>query len=76
MSYYWRIHLASWDNTMVRWNWEEMLVAFRRVRAVQAVDELQKQSVESGLDKMNLEEINREIQAVRKSTHYDVMASR
>ena len=57
-------------------NWEETLAAFRRVHAIQAVDELQKQSVEKGLDKMGLEEVNREIQAVRKSTHYDVMASR
>ena len=30
-----------------------------------AVDELKKQSVENGLDKMDLEEVNREIQAVR-----------
>ena len=50
-------------------SWEETLAAFRRVRAIQAVDKLQKQSVENGLDKMDLEEINREIQAVRKSTH-------
>ncbi|MYC15240.1 MAG: type II toxin-antitoxin system Phd/YefM family antitoxin [Gemmatimonadetes bacterium] len=56
-------------------DWEETLAAFRRVRATQAVDELQKQSVENGLDKMDLEEVNREIQAVRKSTYYDVMAS-
>ena len=47
-------------------NWEETLAAFRRVHAIQAVDELQKQSVEKGLDKMGLEEVNREIQAVRK----------
>lgn len=57
-------------------NREDTLATFRRVHAVQAVDELQKQSVENGLDKMDLEEINREIQAVRKLTHYDVMASR
>lgn len=48
-------------------SWEETLAAFRRVRATQAVDELQKQSVENGLDKIDLEEVNREIQAVRKS---------
>ena len=36
-------------------------------RAIQAVDKLQKQSVENGLDKMDLEEVNREIQAVRMS---------
>ncbi len=47
-------------------NWEETLTAFRRVCAIQAVDELQKQSVENGLDKMDLVEVNREIQAVRK----------
>ena len=45
----------------------EGLAAFRRVSAIQAVDKLQKQSVENGLDKMDLEEVNREIQAVRKS---------
>ena len=55
-------------------NWEETLTILRRVRAIQAVDELQKQSVENGLDKMHLEEVNREIQAVQKSTYYDVMA--
>ena len=47
-------------------SWEETLAAFRRVRAIQAVDELQKQSVENSLDKMDLKEVNREIQAVRK----------
>ena len=47
-------------------SWEETLAAFRRVRAIQAVDELQKQSVENGLEKMDLEEVNREIQAVRQ----------
>ena len=57
-------------------DWEETLAAFRRVRAIQAVDDLQNQSVENGLDKMDLKEVNREIQAVRKSTHYDVIASR
>ena len=47
-------------------DWEETLAAFRRVRAIQAVDDLQKQSVENGLEKMDLEEVNREIQAVRQ----------
>ena len=46
-------------------NWEETLAALRRVRAIQAVDELQKQSVENGLDKIDLEEVNREIQVDR-----------
>ena len=48
-------------------DWEETLAAFRRVRAIQAVDDLQNQSVEYGLNKMDLKEVNREIQAVRKS---------
>ncbi len=48
-------------------DWEETLAAFRRVRAIQAVDDLQNQSVENGLNKMDLKEVNREIQAVRKS---------
>ncbi len=48
-------------------NWEETLAVLRRMRAIQVVDDLQKQSVENGLDKMDLEEVNREIQAVRKS---------
>ena len=46
---------------------EDTLAIFRCVRAIQAVDELQKQSVENGRDKMDLEEVNREIQSVRKS---------
>ncbi len=46
-------------------NREDTLATFRRVRAIQAVDELQKQSVENGLNNMDLEEVNREIQAVR-----------
>ena len=33
-------------------NWEETLAAFRRVHAIQAVDELQKQSVEKGLERI------------------------
>ena len=53
-------------------NREDTLATFRRVRAIQAVDGLQKQSVENGLDKMDLEEVNREIQAVRKSTQNDL----
>jgi len=48
-------------------NLEETLTALRRTRAIQAVNALQKQSVSDGRDVMGLEEINREIQAVRKS---------
>ena len=48
-------------------NREDTLAAFRRVRAIQVVDKLQKQSVENSLDKMDLEEVNHEIQTVRKS---------
>ncbi len=48
-------------------NWEKTLAVFRRVRAIQAVDELQKQLIENGRDKMDLEEVNREIRTVRMS---------
>ena len=57
-------------------NREDTLATFRRVRAIQAIDELQKQSVENGLDKMDLEEVNREIQAVRKSRRIRAMLKR
>lgn len=51
-------------------NWAETLAAVRRVRAIQAVDELQTQSVVNGLDEMSAKEIDREIQAVRKRTDH------
>ena len=46
-------------------NLEESLAAIRQARAATAVARLQRQSVEHGLDKMPLREINKEIAAVR-----------
>lgn len=46
-------------------NLEESLSAFRRARAISAVAEIQKKSVELGTDKTTLDEINQEIRAVR-----------
>ncbi len=47
-------------------NLEESLSAFRRARAVQAVASLQRRSVEQGTDRIPMEEIDAEIQAVRR----------
>ncbi len=47
-------------------NLEESLSAFRRARAVQAVASLQRRSVEQGTDRMPMEKIGAEIQAVRR----------
>lgn len=46
-------------------NLEESLSAFRRARAIAAVTDLQKRSVETHTDKITLDEINQEIRAVR-----------
>lgn len=46
---------------------EESLAMFRRVRAMEAVDYMQRRSVEAGTDRMSLKEINKEIATVRKS---------
>ena len=48
---------------------EETLAAIRRARAVAAVSEIQRRSVEQGADGMSLEEINAEIAAVRRGRH-------
>jgi antitoxin (DNA-binding transcriptional repressor) of toxin-antitoxin stability system len=45
---------------------EEILSAFRQVRAVDAVAALQRRSVLLGLDTLNSKEIDAEIAAVRK----------
>ena len=50
-------------------NLEESLDAFRRARAIRAAAEIQKQSVAQGTDKLTLEEIDGEIQAVRAGRH-------
>lgn len=46
---------------------EESLNAIRTARAIEAVEAIQTKSVRTGRDKMTLEEINREIDAVRKA---------
>jgi antitoxin (DNA-binding transcriptional repressor) of toxin-antitoxin stability system len=46
-------------------NLEQVLSAFRRVRAIQAVGSLQTESVRKGTDKISREEIEEEIQAAR-----------
>jgi len=45
---------------------EDSLAMIRRMRAVEAVDSMQRRSVEAGTDRLTLNEINREIAAVRK----------
>ena len=47
-------------------NLEEYLSALRQARAIQAVNALQRQSVEKGTDKLSLEEINQEIKESRR----------
>ncbi len=47
-------------------NLEENLKAFRQIRAISAVTELQTKSIENGLDKLTLDQINSEIRAERK----------
>ena len=47
-------------------NLEESLKAFRQARAVEAVASLQRRSVDQGTDKITMDEIDAEIQSVRK----------
>ena len=47
-------------------NLEENLKVFRRTRAVSAVSELQRKSLERGMDKITLDQINKEIQDERE----------
>jgi antitoxin (DNA-binding transcriptional repressor) of toxin-antitoxin stability system len=47
-------------------NMEDVLNAFRRVRAVTAVSSIQKRSCDLGKSHISFEEINEEIHAVRK----------
>ncbi len=46
---------------------EKTLRTIRRSRALIALEEMQKKSIESGLDKLTESQIESEIQAVRKS---------
>ena len=45
---------------------ERSLAMIRRLRAMEAVDLMQRGSVEAGTDRMSLKEINKEIAAARK----------
>ena len=45
---------------------EESLAMIRQVRAMEAVELMQRRSVEAGTDRMSLREINKEIAATRK----------
>jgi len=47
-------------------NLEESLSAFRQARAVEAVVSLQRRSIQQGISKISMDEINEEIKAVRK----------
>ena len=47
-------------------NLEESLKAFRQARAVEAVASLQHRSVDQGTDRITMDEIDAEIQSVRK----------
>ena len=47
-------------------NLEESLTAFRQARAVEAVASLQRRSVDQGTDRITKDEIDAEIQSVRK----------
>lgn len=47
-------------------NLEESLAAFRQARAVEAVAALQRRSADQGTDRITMDEIDAEIQAVRK----------
>ncbi|MDP2912247.1 MAG: type II toxin-antitoxin system Phd/YefM family antitoxin [Candidatus Omnitrophota bacterium] len=48
-------------------NLEKSLIMMRRIRAEDAVNSIQKDSIEKGKDRISMEEINAEISAVRKA---------
>ena len=48
-------------------NFESALKTLRRARAMDALDALHKQALSSGLDKLSLDDINREIKSVRRA---------
>ncbi len=48
-------------------NLEQVLAAFRRARAMQAVNAIQYESVRKGTDRITLDEIEDEIKAVRSN---------
>jgi antitoxin (DNA-binding transcriptional repressor) of toxin-antitoxin stability system len=47
-------------------NLEESLSAFRQARAVESVASIQRRSADKGTDKITMDEIDREIKAVRR----------
>ena len=47
-------------------NLEKSLIMMRRIRAEDAVNSIQKDSLEKGKDRISMEEINAEISAVRR----------
>lgn len=47
-------------------NLEENLKAFREARALSAVTDMQRESLERGADRISLDQVNEEIRAVRK----------
>ncbi len=51
-------------------NFEESLAAIRYARVSDAVISLQRESVQRGIDKLGIEDINAEIEAIRGSRHY------
>lgn len=55
--------LSAVDETNV----EESAAAIRRARALQAVQSIQLASVAAGLDRMTMQDIDEEIQAVRRA---------
>jgi antitoxin (DNA-binding transcriptional repressor) of toxin-antitoxin stability system len=46
---------------------EQSLVAWRRVRAMQAVADIQQESVRKGTDRLSMEEIDVEVKAARRA---------
>ena len=46
---------------------EESLAIIRRLRAIEAVDFMQRRAVETGTDRMSLKEVNKEISSLRKN---------
>ena len=47
---------------------EDTLSAFRRAKAINAVRQIQQQSINNGADKLTLEDINHEINLARENT--------
>lgn len=47
---------------------EQSLAAWRRVRATQAIADIQRQSVQKGTDRISMDEIDAEIAEVRRAT--------